>query len=228
MSANHRRTAVRLLPVDGPARINPQPNFAGGREMSLSTGAYEEHRTKADGEECDRAKQIILHILSRAGGSLGKRMLFKAFWIAHLFYAKKAAGYLSGWKIIRLPHGPGINKGDDLILQLKNSGDIALEHEPRGPYLEIICKLVNHANRKDLSDAAIEAIDSAVGVIRSHDSVAQISEWSHDASRSWNTTPNGSELDIYSDLIPDDVYYERKQKLEQLNDVWIHSNFVTA
>jgi hypothetical protein len=188
--------------------------------MTLSARAYDKQRNIDDSAERDRAKQVILHILRQAGGSLGKSMLFKAFWLAHLFYANKSAGFLSGWKIVRLPYGPGVDKGDELILQLKKCGDIALEHEPRGPYSETICKLVKQDSLKDLPTGGIEAIDSAVGVISRHDSVTQISEWSHEASRSWSTTPNGSELDIYSDLIPDDVYYERKQKLEDLNNVY--------
>lgn len=188
--------------------------------MTVTKREYDKQRLLEESEEKDRAKQVILHILKQAGGSLGKSRLFKAFWLAHLFFAKNSPGYLSDWKIVRLPHGPGIDKGDDLILQLKKSGQLALDHEPKGPYLETICRLVDREGLKDLPKAAIEAIDSAVGVIAMHDSVTQISEWSHEVSRSWNTTPNGSELDIYSDLIPDDVYYERKLKLEELNDVY--------
>src|SRR5439155_3545843 len=128
----------------------------------------------------DRAKQVILQILKQAGGSLGKTMLFKAFWLAHLFYAKKSAGYLSSWKIVRLQHGPGIDKGDDLIFQLKRSGDIALEHEPRGPYTETICKIVGQGEATNLPPGANDAIASAVNVVAMHDSVAQLSEWSHE------------------------------------------------
>jgi hypothetical protein len=180
---------------------------------------YTKQRILEDKMERERAKQIILQILKEAGGSLGKTMLFKAFWLAHLFFAKKATGYLSGWKIVRLPHGPGIDKGDYLILQLKKSGDIALDHQPKGPYTETVCRIIRESPA-DLPPGAIEAIQSAVNIVKMHDSVTQISEWSHEVSRSWNTTPNGSELDIYSDLIPDDVYYERKLKLEELNVIY--------
>jgi|SRR5579864_352698 len=188
--------------------------------MALSEREHAKQRILEDKEERNRAKQIILQILRQAGGSLGKTKLFKAFWLAHLFYAKKSTGYLSGWKIIRLPHGPGIDKGDDLILQLKRSGDISLSHEPKGPYTETVCQIVGQDSSQNLPAEAVEAIDSAVKIVAMHDSAAQISEWSHEVSRSWNTTPNGSELDLYSDLIPDDLYYERKQKLEELNEVY--------
>lgn len=177
-------------------------------------------RILEQGEERERAGQIILQILRQAGGALGKTKLFKAFWLSHLFFAKNSAGYLSGWKIVRLPHGPGIDKGDELIYLLKRSGDITLEHEPKGPYTETVCKIVDKPAAGNLPTGAVEAIDAAVKLVAAHDSAARISEWSHEVSRSWNTTPNGSELDIYSDLIPDDLYYERKQKLEELNKVY--------
>ena len=51
-------------------------------------------------------------------------------------------------------------------------------------------------------------------------SAGAISDWSHEFSRSWNTTPNGSELDIYTDLIPDDVYEERKGQLVEMKKAY--------
>jgi hypothetical protein len=189
------------------------------KNMPLSNREYAKKRILEEKEDRDRAKQVILQILRRAGGSLGKTKLFKAFWLAHLFYAKNSTGYLSSWKIVRLPHGPGIDNGDELIFQLKKSGSLVLEHQPQGPYTETVCKVIVEGGQS-LTDAANEAIDSAVRVIKLHDSAAQISEWSHEISRSWSNTPNGDELDIYSDLIPDDVYYERKIRAEEMNDVY--------
>lgn len=189
--------------------------------MASSKREYGKPRILEETGERDRAKQIILHILKQAGGSLGKTRLFKVFWLAHLYYAKNNPGYLSGWKIVRLPHGPGIDKGEDLILQLKKSGDIAVDHEPRGPYTEMVCKLSEQSSLKDISEEATKAIKTSVGVITDlHGSVEQISEWSHEVSRSWMLTPNGEELDIYSDLIPDDEYLERQLNLKELNEVY--------
>jgi hypothetical protein len=171
---------------------------------------------KADTE---RAKQIILQILKEAGGSLGKTKLFKAFWLSHLFYTKARPGYLSTWKIVRLPYGPGIHKGDSLILDLKKTSKIQLDHEPRGPYTETVCKLISEADPTGLPEGSIEAIQAALKTI-SGESATSISDWSHDFSRSWNTTPNGKELDIYNDLIPDDVYEERNQVLQEMNEAY--------
>jgi hypothetical protein len=189
--------------------------------MAPSKRESSKPRILEEAEERDRAKQIILYILKQAGGALGKSRLFKAFWLAHLYYAKNAPGYLSSWKIVRLPHGPGIDKGDELILQMKKTGDVAVDHEPRGPYTEMVCKLTEQSGLIDISEEAIKAIKIAVKVVTElHDSVEQISEWSHEVSRSWGSTPNGEELDIYSDLIPDDVYLERQLNLKELNEVY--------
>ena len=39
----------------------------------------------------------------------GKTRLFKAFYFAHLFYARSAVDYLTDWPIVRMPQGPGID-----------------------------------------------------------------------------------------------------------------------
>jgi hypothetical protein len=187
--------------------------------MTQTEREYAKKRILDKRTERDRAKQIILEILRQSGGSLGKTKLFKAFWLAHLYFSKSNAGYLSAWKIVRLPHGPGIDKGDALILELKKSGEITISHEPKGPYLETVCKIADSA-KPSLSNEAVEAIVTACRVVGGHDNASQISEWSHEFSRSWGTTPNGCELDIYSDLIPDDVYEERRQNLVELNEIY--------
>lgn len=168
-------------------------------------------------ENRERAKQIILQILKQSeDGELGKTKLFKAFWIAHVLYAKKNPGYLSAWKIVRLPHGPGIDQGDNLILQLKESQDIKLSHKPVGVRTETVCMLLKDPPTNLLPAGAVDAIASAYRIVESQ-TADQLSEWSHAYSRSWNETANGQDLDIYTDHIPDDVYEERKQTLEEIN-----------
>jgi hypothetical protein len=111
-----------------------------------------------------------------------------------------------------MPNGPGIDRGDQLILELIHSGQIERIHQPKGPFTETKCRLAIQAPEGQLPEAAIQAIRAAVDDV-SKRSAESISEWSHDFSRSWSDTPNGEELDIYTDLIPDDVYEERRQEL---------------
>ncbi len=183
--------------------------------MATINKEYAKERILEYKEDSDRAKLIILLILKLAGGSLGKTKLFKSFWLAHLVFAKNRPGYLSTWKIIRLPYGPGIYKADKLILDLKKTGRIQLSHEPKGPYLETVCQLINdEVASEKLPQGAVEAVTAALDMVKST-TATEISDWSHEFSRSWNRTPNGNELDIYTDLIPDDVYEERKALLEE-------------
>jgi predicted transcriptional regulator len=158
----------------------------------------------------NRAEQIILEILRQAGDKgLGKTKLYKAFWLAHLFYAKDNPGYLSGWPVVRMPQGPGIDKGDALIRDLVASREITVSLEPRGPFSERCCRFVGVTQRPPLGAPGVEAVRQAVEYVKGL-TAAEISEISHDYSRSWRTTPDGQELDIYTDLIPDEEYAERQ------------------
>src|SRR5262249_27714512 len=152
------------------------------------------------------------------GGQIGKTKLFKAFWLAHLFYAKTAPGYLTDWPIVRMPKGPGIHRADRLIDDLIDEKKVTREYEARGPFTEIVCRLTgDHTGSQlsQLSDPAVAAIRSAVGYVQGH-TAESISNLSHEFSRSWNNTPDGGELQIYTDLIPDDVYDERCKDLADM------------
>lgn len=159
----------------------------------------------------ERAKRIILEILRHAG-ELGKTKLFKAFWLSHLYYCKAANGYLSDWPIVRMPNGPGIDRAEMLLSEMVRGEFLSLTHLPKGPFTEINCRLSGKPIEGDLGPSAAEAIRKAVADVKTC-TAEEISELSHELSRSWKNTPNGSELDIYSDLIPDDVYDERRQEL---------------
>src|SRR5436309_2913255 len=102
----------------------------------------------------ERAKRVILELLRQAGGEMGKTKLFKAFWLAHLYYSKKAPGYLTDWPIVRMPKGPGIDRADQLILELIHSGQIEKNYEPKGPFTEVNCRLSSRAPAGELSEIA--------------------------------------------------------------------------
>jgi hypothetical protein len=84
--------------------------------------------------------------------------------------------------------------------------------------LETVCKLINNEFASDkLPQGTVEAITAALEMVQGS-TATEISDWSHVFSRSWNRTPNGEELDIYTDLIPDDIYEERKALLEEAKE----------
>jgi hypothetical protein len=167
----------------------------------------------------ERAKRLILEILRAAGGGLGKAVLFKAFWLAHLYYVKKAPGYLSDWPVIHMPTGPGIDQGDALLRELAGEGLLQQTHEPNGPYTEMHCRLTDKPLEAGLSEAAVAAVQEAVAFVKQF-TAAGLSQWSHDASRSWRETAPGEELDIYADLIPEDEFEEAEKQVEAMSKAY--------
>jgi len=167
----------------------------------------------------ERAERVILEIIRQSGGQLGKTMLFKAFWLSHLFYSKKAPGYLTDWPIVRMPNGPGIHRADTLIDDLVARGKLLRAYEAKGPFTENSCRLTEKAIDGELSEDAVAAIIEAVEFLQQHTNTS-ISELSHEFSRSWNSLPNGEELNIYSDMIPDDVYEERRKQLVEMKKAY--------
>jgi hypothetical protein len=157
----------------------------------------------------ERAEQIILEILRQAGETgLGRGKLYKAFWLAHLFYALTNRGYLSDWRIVRMPRGPGVDQGEHLIRELVAAGKAYQVEEWAGPFRELRCRCSLTANAPLLSDEARDAIKKAYEFVKDK-TAAELSEYSHAYSRSWRQNVDGNELDIYSDLIPEDEYAER-------------------
>lgn len=68
---------------------------------------------------------MIAEIIRQAGGKFtGKTRLYKAFYIAHLLYAEQEPGYLTVWPIVRMPYGPGIDCGDELIAELESGAGV--------------------------------------------------------------------------------------------------------
>src|SRR5262249_34058970 len=84
------------------------------------------------------AKQVLLSLVRCAGkdGWLGKTKLFKAFYFAHLFYAKEQPGILTDWPMARIPQGPGIHDARKLFRELMQDGLMTMEKVDEGPFTE--------------------------------------------------------------------------------------------
>jgi hypothetical protein len=168
----------------------------------------------------DRAKRIILEIVRQAGDGIGKTKLYKAFWLAHLYYVKGQKGYLSDWPIIRMPNGPGIDEGNALVQELERDGFIRRSSRTvLGPFVEDCCSATTKELADDLPEPAIQAIREAVAFVENA-SATSLSNLSHDMSRSWRESEDRQELNIYSDLVPDDAFIEQREVAEKLNDAF--------
>jgi hypothetical protein len=164
------------------------------------------------------ANDVILQILREKDGQwAGKTKLFKTFYFAHLFYAMDNPGLLTTWPIARLPEGPGIDQSQKLFDYLVKEGFLTIDLFHEGPYPEYQYKLTEKGrNVQPPSPDARHAIRQATDFCYPKTG-AELSQLTHDKSRSWNHAKNGEILDIYIDLIPDDEYHQGQVDIKRLD-----------
>src|SRR5437588_6601913 len=110
------------------------------------------------------ARDVVLGLIRKAPKGIwkGKTKLFKAFYFAHLYYARSYPGILTDWPIARMPEGPGIHNASELFEALVQEGYLIVEGIEDGPYPEF-CYRITEKGRKSLilPKDAQEAIDLA-------------------------------------------------------------------
>ena len=172
----------------------------------------------------EAAKAVICELLAANGGILrGKIRLNKAFYFAHLYYWRDADGILTDHPIVRLPQGPCIDDASELLSELAAEGRISVQVGRAGPYQEYAYQLEGTWSQVDRSTPRGKAIHDAIALVQEK-TAAELSELTHEHSRSWQMTPTGHEMDIYVDLIDDEeLETMRKQVLavkERESKVW--------
>ena len=166
----------------------------------------------------ERAKLILTEILRLFGGQVpSKSHLFKAFYFAHLYYAKEAPDYLSDWAIVRMPLGPGIDRADELIHDLVSEGMVEVQRVQVGPYQPFQFRLLKNERPAQLSLEAIEAIRRAVEFTKDK-TASELTELTHEYSHSWSEARDGEELNIYVDLLSEGDYQRESQAAAKLAD----------
>ncbi len=167
--------------------------------------------------DLDRAKQVLVELIRAAGGEwTGKTRLYKAYYLAHLYYAESEPDYLTNWPLVKMPYGPGIECGDELLNELVLSGVLARKHTLVGPYTATAYSLTGKSPPGEaMSQQAVRTVEQAVSFVKEK-GAAELSDLTHEFSRSWNSVQEGQELNIYVDLIPDDEFAARDQRLSTL------------
>jgi len=165
------------------------------------------------------AQRVVVELIREAGGTWdGRTRLFKAFYFAHLYYANSAPGILTNWPIVRMPEGPGIQDSAVLFQELIENGYITIERIREGPYPECRYRLTEAgANQPCLDADAQAAVKLAVGFVAPR-SAPELSQFTHDHSRSWRQGKDGDILDIYVDLISADEFETEQRNLAHLNE----------
>jgi len=173
-----------------------------------------------------RAKEILVEIIRQCGGDFieGKTKLFKAFYFAHLYYAKKNSDFLSSWPIVRMPRGPGIDRFEELIGELQSEELVAIEDCTVGPFPSTRFIVTEKGKLTPSPDApSVKAICQTVKYVE-HKTAAQLSNETHAYSRTWNDANDGEELNVYLDLLTDEEYEQSQKRAarieSQLDSTW--------
>ena len=168
-------------------------------------------------EDIQKAKLLIVAILRESGGSFtGKTRLYKAFYVAHLYHYQKQTGVLSDYPVVRMPRGPAIDDGDNLLNSLVQEGLIHIGKRMNGPYVEEVYTLIGQASA--LADHEWASVRDAVQWIADK-TATQLSEWTHEYSNTWEDTPNGRVMNIYADLLDEAEYQQMKQRHQQAKGI---------
>jgi hypothetical protein len=169
--------------------------------------------------DAEAARGVIVEILrqqlDQKESRLSRDDINHVFWLAHLHFARENRGFLTTWPILRIADGVEVFKVDAILTELVDDGLVEVEVIDAGPIplSRYTCTAAGAARR--LPDPASAAVSQALasmkdlccrGYFRRHGSV----------SRAWRTTPEGEEMNIYIDLIPDDVYQARQRTLEEM------------
>ncbi len=164
------------------------------------------------------AQRVVLELIRDAGGLWdGKAKLSKAFYFAHLYYAAAAPGILTDWPIVRTPQGPGIHNGGVLLQGLVKNGYLTVETTQEGPYPDSRLRLTpKAADEPPLPDDVRAAVKSAADFVTPR-TAAELSQLTHERSRSWREAKDGDVLDVYVDLIPDEEYEAGQEELAALD-----------
>ena len=173
----------------------------------------------------EKSKHVIVEIIRQAGGTLrNKTILFKAFYHAHLEYAAKNPGYLTTWPIVKMPHGPGIDNANVLLGELMAEGVLDVTQIQEGRFTAFMFEFTGEPPPgSPLSKEANEAIKSGLAVVTGK-TASEVSDESHESSRSWRSARDGEELNIYLDLGSDQEFAARDEGIRkiasELRSVW--------
>ncbi|OHB80487.1 MAG: hypothetical protein A2W31_01035 [Planctomycetes bacterium RBG_16_64_10] len=174
----------------------------------------------------EEAKRVILEIVRQSPGDAvkGKARIFKAFYFAHLYYAAEHFGYLTEWPIVKMEHGPGIHDFASLVSELVQEESLQAIPIKVGPYKSTKYRAVEQTQRQHgFSPDELAAIKAAAEFVADKTS-AQLSEITHEYSRSWNSAQLGDELRIYIDLLTDDDYSSMQKSSAKLDgeiaEIW--------
>jgi hypothetical protein len=165
------------------------------------------------------AKEVILELLRAGDGEwTGKTRLFKGFYFAHLYFSNNNPGLLTDSRVARMPEGPGIDNGDQLLRELIMEHLLTAELVHEGPYPEYRYRLTEAGMNLPPPSAAAQKAIRLSATFCEGKTAAELSRLTHEKSRSWKQGKDGDILNIYIDTISDDDYERREREIQQLDE----------
>lgn len=165
--------------------------------------------------EREKAKAIIVQIVAESGGEWsGRTLLYKAFYGAHLFSFAKLNRVLSEWPVVKMPQGPGIDDGADLLCELVESGWLT-QTTAYTPYAEYQYRVVTLPPPDTFTEAERGVIREA-GTWAKRWFANALSEHLHRKSFAWKKAEMGAPLNIYLDLIPSEDLDRELDRMSEL------------
>ena len=168
----------------------------------------------------DRAKKLIVGLVAASDGKLvGKLRLYKAFCRAHLLYFEETGLELTGYPIVHMPNGPGIDNAAELIDELRQDGVLneAIGNTDRAH--ERIYTTVGEATVEqdpEKSEAIRKAVEWANAL-----TYKELKDGSH--NRSWRESGMGAEQNVFLDVVEDaridDMRAEAKSRLARMQSL---------
>ncbi len=170
------------------------------------------------------AKQVIVEIIHQFGGHLeGPRRLHQAFYFAHLFLFEECGGLLTDWPMVKDASGPVIEQVDDLMGELVKEGMLSLEPHMVGPFPTSRYGLTGKST-PSLREEDTAAITRALDFIKPK-SDADLYQTIVEYSRSWRTAKIGETLNVFTDVIPDEEYWQCQKDLALIEEQMIQAGF---
>lgn len=168
----------------------------------------------------ERAKRTMLGLVAASDGKLvGKLRLYKAFYRAHILYFEETGLELTGYPIVHMTNGPGIDNADDLIDEMEEEGTLYEAVGNGGREKECVYTTVGVRRLEEDAEKA-DAIRKAVEWANALDE-DELKAASH--NRSWRESGSGREQNIFVDLLSDErvlqIRKESDARLERIEDL---------
>jgi hypothetical protein len=161
----------------------------------------------------EKFRELILYIASKynADQEFGKNRLFKALFYAEWQYYIATGETITGHTYVKGPHGPIPFSGDEILAELVERRDLAIQQVSRGGYPQRRPISLRDANLALFSAQEIAIVDQVIEEQRGM--ATTISQQSHRDILAWEVAQNGEPIPFETSwlaprqLTPDEIAY---------------------